>query len=82
MKKQYYIGLDVHKNTIAIAYTHSESRSEATYWATCSGSNLTCERKLRKLTKELGVKFQDLNVCYEPNGERWTGAPATCPIGV
>ena len=65
MKKQYYIGLDVHKNTIAIAYTHSDSRSEAIYWATCSGRNLTCERKLRKLAKELGVKCQDLNVCYE-----------------
>ena len=65
MNKQYYIGLDVHKNTIAIAYTHSGSRSEAIYWGSCSSSNLTCERKLRKLAKELGVTFQDLQVCYE-----------------
>jgi len=65
MKKQYYIGLDVHKETIAIAYTHSGSRSEAIYYGTCGSSNLTVERKLRKLAKELGVKFQELHVCYE-----------------
>ena len=28
MNKQYYIGLDVHKETIAIAYTHAHSRSK------------------------------------------------------
>ena len=65
MKKQYYIGLDVHKNTIAIAYTYAGSRSQATFWATCVSSNLTVERQLRKLAKQLGVKFQDLHVCYE-----------------
>ena len=62
MNKQYYIGLDVRKNTIAIAYTHSGSRSEVIYWGSCSSSNLTCERELRKLAKELGVTFQDLQV--------------------
>ena len=46
MKKQYYIGLDVHKNSIAIAYTYTGSRSEPTYYGTFGGSNLTCERKL------------------------------------
>ena len=65
MKKQYYIGLDVHKNTISIAYTHSSSRSEPKFYGSCGGTNLTTERKLRKLAKELGVKLQDLKVCYE-----------------
>ena len=65
MKKQYYIGLDVHKNTIAIAYTNSQSREDAVFHCTCSGNVLTCERVLRKLAKELGIKFQELNVCYE-----------------
>lgn len=65
MNKQYYIGLDVHKETIAIAYTHSRSRSEAIFYKTCSGSNLSCERTLRKLAKELNVTFQDLKICYE-----------------
>ena len=31
MTTQYYIGLDVHKDTIAIAYISSQSREDATY---------------------------------------------------
>jgi len=65
MKKQYYIGLDVHKETIAIAYTSSNSRSEATYYGECGGSNAAAENALRKLAKKLGTKLQDLNICYE-----------------
>ena len=65
MKTQYYIGLDVHKDTVAIAYIKSNSRSEATYHGTCGGSNAAVERALRKLAKQLGVKLQDLNICYE-----------------
>jgi len=30
MNKTYNIGLDVHKDTIAIAYTHENSRNDAT----------------------------------------------------
>jgi transposase len=64
-EKKYYIGLDVHKNTVAIAYTHEGSRSEATYHGTCGGSNLAVERALRKLAGKLGVALKALNVCYE-----------------
>lgn len=65
MKKTYYIGLDVHKDTIAIAYAIEGSRKNATYHGTCGGSNLAAERALRALAKKLGVKLQDLKVCYE-----------------
>ena len=65
MKRTYYIGLDVHKETIAIAYTFEGSRSEAIYHGTCGGSNLAIERALRALAKKLGVKLQDFKVCYE-----------------
>lgn len=65
MKKTYYIGLDVHKETVSISYTDSRSRSEAIYYGTCGGSNLAVERALRKLAKQLGVRLQDLEVCYE-----------------
>ena len=65
MKIQYYIGLDVHKDTVAIAFIKSNSRSEAIYHGTCGGSNAAVERALRKLSKQLGVKLQDLSVCYE-----------------
>ena len=39
MKEIYYIGLDVHKDTVAIASIKSGSRSEAIYHSTCGGSN-------------------------------------------
>ena len=65
MKKKYYIGLDVHKESIAIAYTHEGSRKEAIYHGTCGGTNLAVERALRLLAKKPGVKIQDFQVCYE-----------------
>ena len=65
MNKTYYIGLDVHKDTIAIAHTFEGSREDATYHGTSGGSNLAAERALRKLAKKLGVKLQELKVCYE-----------------
>ena len=54
MNKVYYIGLDVHKDSIAIAYTNSESRAEAIFYGTCGGGITTAERKLRKLAKKIG----------------------------
>ena len=65
MNKTYYIGLDVHKETIAIAYTYEGSRKEATYHGSCGGSNPAAEGALRKLAKKLEVKLKDLKVCYE-----------------
>ena len=65
MKNIYYIGPDVHKYTIAITHTFSGSRSEATYCGECGGGNLAIERALRKLAKQLEVKFRDLRICYE-----------------
>ena len=34
----YYVGLDVHKETISIAYALAGSREDATYHGQCSGS--------------------------------------------
>ena len=70
MNKIYYIGLDVHKETIAIAYTRAGSRQAPIYAGECGGSNLAAERALRKLGKKLGVALRDLKVCYEagPSG--------------
>ena len=48
-----------------IASIKSISRAEATYHSTCGGSNAAVERALRKLAKQLGVKLQDLKVCFE-----------------
>lgn len=65
MHKTYDIGLDVHKDSIAIAYTREGSRSHATFHGTCGGTNLAAERALRALAKKFCVKLQDLKVCDE-----------------
>ena len=65
MKKEYYIGLDTHKDSTAIAWAAGGSREDATLHGECGGSNLAVERALRKVAKKLGVKLQDLHVCYE-----------------
>ena len=65
MSNTYYIGLDVHKETIAIAYALGGSREDGVYHGTCGGSVPAAERALRKLAKHLEVEFRDLKVCYE-----------------
>lgn len=65
MKTTYYIGLDVHKETVAIAYAKAGGREEPRYHGGCGGSNLSVERALRALAKSLGVDPRSLRVCYE-----------------
>ena len=65
MTNTYYIGLDVHKESIAIAHALEGSRRDAVYHGSCGGSNPAAEAALRKLAKKLGVSFKDLKVCYE-----------------
>lgn len=70
MNATYYIGLDVHKDSIAIAYAKGASREAPAYFGECGGSNLAAERALRRLAKKLGLRLQELEVCYEagPSG--------------
>ena len=70
MKTSYYIGLDVHKDSIAIAFTKAGERKEPTYFGECGGSVLAAERCLRRVAAKLGVALRDLKVCYEagPSG--------------
>lgn len=65
MTKIYYVGLDVHKETIAIAYAAGGTREDSVYHGPCGGSVLAAERALRKLAEKLGVEFSALKVCYE-----------------
>ena len=65
MKDTYYIGLDAHKDSIAIAYAIGGSRAKSTFHGGCGGSLPATENALRKLAKKLGVAFRDLKVCYE-----------------
>ena len=82
MKKKYYIGLDVHKDSIAIAWAIGGSRETPTYWGECGGSNLAAERTLRKVAKKLGVKFQELKVCYEAGPSGFVLARRLLQLGV
>jgi transposase len=65
MTHTYYIGLDVHKETISIAYALGGSRDDATYHGPCSGSVDAVTKALQKLAEKLNVEFRDLKVCYE-----------------
>ena len=82
MNKTYYIGLDVHKDSIAIAYTPEASRDEATYYGECGGSILAAERTLRKIAKQLGQKLKDLKVCYEAGPTGFVLARRLIQLGV
>ncbi len=70
MSKTHYIGLDVHKEKVAIAFTEEGSREEAHYHGQCGGSVPRTEECLRKLAKKLEIPFKELKVCYEPSRAR------------
>ena len=66
MKKTvYYVGLDVHKESVSIAWTKGSTRAKPVYYGQCGGSNLAVRGKLKKLSKELGVEIKEFKVCYE-----------------
>ena len=65
MTHVYYVGLDVHKETISIAYALAGSREEATYHGQCTGSIASVTKALQKLAEKLKVEFEELKVCYE-----------------
>jgi hypothetical protein len=60
MNKTYYLGLDVHKEKIAIAYAPEGGGEEPAYYGKCAASVQNTERTLRKLAKKLGVEFRGL----------------------
>ena len=59
-----YIGLDVHKSSIAIAYALTAG-GDPVFHGTCGGGELALSRALLKLIKKLGVGKADLRIAYE-----------------
>ena len=51
MKNSYYIGLDAHKSSIAIAYAIGAGRAKSVFYDSCCGSLSATENALRKLVK-------------------------------
>jgi len=68
MKSVLYVGLDVHKDSIAIAVAH-EGREPAETWKTIPYDGV----RLRKALKMLVKAGEELRVCYEagPTGLVW-----------
>ena len=65
MAHTYYVGLDVHKETISIAHALEGIRDDATYHGQCSGSIAAVGKALQKLAEKLNVELRDLKACYE-----------------
>ena len=82
MNTTYYIGLDVHKDSVAIAFALEGSREEATYYGTCRGSVQNTERTLRKVARKLEVEFRDLKVCDEAGPTGFVLARRLIHLGV
>ena len=63
MNTKVHIGLDVHKNSIVVAYALADGSPPQPYgkWG---GSNLAAERGLLKLLKKLGAAKGEVRVCY------------------
>jgi len=55
MNTTYYIGLDVHKDSIAIANAEEGDRKDAIYHGSCGGSNPAAEGALRKPRQRLST---------------------------
>lgn len=69
MNIELYIGLDVHKNSIAVATAPARGGDPQSYgkWG---GSNLSVERGLLKIRKKFGVRKSEISIVYEagPSG--------------
>lgn len=59
-----YIGLDVHKSSISVAYALAD-REEPIFYGKLGGSSQCLERGLRKMLKTLGLKKEEVSIAYE-----------------
>lgn len=82
MSKTYYLGLDVHKEKIAIAHAAAGEREEPVYYGKCAASVQNTERTLRKIAKKLEVEFRDLKICYEAGPTGFVLARRLIHLGV
>ena len=64
MNTKIHIGLDVHKNSIVVAYALADG-SPPQHHGKWGGTNPSAERGLLKLLKKLGVQKGGVRICYE-----------------
>ena len=63
MTTKIHIGLDVHKNSIVVAYAETGG-GEPVHHGKWGGSTLSAERGLLKLLKKLGAEKGEVRICY------------------
>lgn len=63
MSNPYHVGLDVHKESVSIAW--AGPLGPPSFHGKCSSSNPAVEEALRKLAMKLGTELKDLKVAYE-----------------
>ena len=64
MEKTLYLGFDVHKDSIVIAYAQSGGGDPKLY-GKCAGSNLAVERALNRICKKFAVEKGQIRIAYE-----------------
>ncbi|MEM7602158.1 MAG: IS110 family transposase [Verrucomicrobiota bacterium] len=64
MNIELYLGLDVHKNSIAVA-TALDDGSDPQSYGKWGGSNLSVERGLPKVLKRFGLRKDQISIVYE-----------------
>jgi transposase len=64
-----FVGLDVHKATISVAFAHGERSGEARHWGAIANS----ADHVRKLVAKLGSDGRLLHFCYEERCVIWFG---------
>jgi hypothetical protein len=82
MSKTYYLGLDVHKEKVAIAHAAAGEREDPVYYGKCAASVQNTERTLRKIAKKLEVELRDLKICYEAGPTGFVLARRLIHLGV
>lgn len=64
MKRILYIGLDVHKDSIAIAVAESGRSGEIRSWGKISNGVQAMEKTIARLRKQYGAEVE-FHFCYE-----------------
>ena len=64
MNQTLYLGFDVHKDSIVIAYALSGGGDPKLY-GKCGGSNLAVERTLNRICKRFEVEKRNIRIAYE-----------------
>jgi transposase len=75
-----YIGLDVHKSSISVAYAWAD-RDEPIFYGKLGGSNQCLERGLRKMLKTLDLGKEDVSVAYEAGPSGFVAARRLLQLG-